>query len=732
MGVKTLKKIISILFLAMLLFHNVSAQNYADSDYYLVDSLEIDKVTEGDKLLIDSCLTVYHQAKHDTDKLKSISKIVEESWDGNVWPKYNLWLYDFTQKKLKEKPNLSVTKRLSIGLASALNNIGYYHSTKGNSDEALKYYKRGLKIQEKLGDHDGVATSLNNIGSILNKQGDVPSSLDYYHRSLKIYQNIDNQQGLGQALNNIGNIYRNQDDPNLALEYFHRALKIFEKMDNKRAVATLLNNIGFAYFEKRNIPKALDYYNRSVVIREEINDKYGIGTSYNNMGSAYEHQHDNNKAMEYYLKGIAIYESIGHKLGLATTTNNVGRMYFNEGNTVKAKSFTLKSLQLAQEIGAPGNIEGAARLLSEIYEKEGNGLKALEMHKLYITMRDSVANESNQKAIIQQHAKYEYEKAKTVDDGERDKLIAIKQKEKEKQTVISYAAALGLILVMIFLLFVFNRLKITRKQKTVIETQNKEIVDSITYAKRIQEAILPSPELINELFPNSFIYYKPKDIVAGDFYWIDKKGDNILFAVADCTGHGVPGAMVSVVCHNAMNSVIKEFNTIDPGEILNKSREIVVSQLNTAENTTAEVGLPTSIRDGMDIALCSLNTKTNELNYAGAYNPLWIIRKGSNEIEEIKANRQSIGKVDNPESFKTTSVKLNQGDIIYLFSDGYADQFGGEKGKKMMYKPFKKLLISMKDKSMNEQLNLIENHFQTWKGDLEQIDDVCVMGIKIG
>jgi serine phosphatase RsbU (regulator of sigma subunit) len=236
--------------------------------------------------------------------------------------------------------------------------------------------------------------------------------------------------------------------------------------------------------------------------------------------------------------------------------------------------------------------------------------------------------------------------------------------------------------------------------------------------------------------PDSFIYYQPKDIVAGDFYWVEpvtpkenKEEELMLFAAADCTGHGVPGAMMSVVCHNSMNRAIGEFNITEPGAMLDKTREIIVEQLNKTKNIdTASIG---SIRDGMDIALCSFNSKRMELKYAGAHNPLWVIKNGTSDIFEIKATKQSVGNVDNPKPYETHTLQLEKGDTIYLFSDGYADQFGGEKGKKLKTKPFKQLLVSFKDKSMDEQHQLLKQFFNNWKNDLEQIDDVCVMGVRI-
>ena len=275
------------------------------------------------------------------------------------------------------------------------------------------------------------------------------------------------------------------------------------------------------------------------------------------------------------MKSLRIYETIDDKNGLSITLSNIGRIYYDQGNLVEAKEFVEKGFKISEQLGVPENLKGVAYTLSRIYEKEGKGIDALKMYKLHILMRDSINNEQNSILAAKKQSQYEYEKNKAIDDAEYDKIITIKNKEKEKQTIISIATAFGLLLVVIFLIFVFNRLKITRRQKLVIEVQNREIVDSITYAKRIQEAILPSKSFVDECLPNNFILYKPKDIVAGDFYWVQQQNDSILFAAADCTGHGVPGAMVSVVCHNAMDRAIREFSLTNPGEILDKTRHFV-------------------------------------------------------------------------------------------------------------------------------------------------------------
>jgi serine phosphatase RsbU (regulator of sigma subunit) len=250
-----------------------------------------------------------------------------------------------------------------------------------------------------------------------------------------------------------------------------------------------------------------------------------------------------------------------------------------------------------------------------------------------------------------------------------------------------------------------------------VEEKQKEITDSINYAKRIQEAIFPSQDFIKSNLPDYFLYYQPKDIVAGDFYWADKIDNTFLIASADCTGHGVPGALVSVVCCNALYRSANEFKLIEPGKILDKTRELVL------ESFSKNGG---DIKDGMDISLVCISD--NIVKWAGANNPLWYFQ--NNELKEIKPNKQPIGKTDNPLPFTTHTIELQKGDLIYLFTDGFADQFGGPKGKKFKYKQFEELLVKSKDLSLNKQHEILKITFNNWKGNLEQIDDISVIGIR--
>jgi serine phosphatase RsbU (regulator of sigma subunit) len=273
-----------------------------------------------------------------------------------------------------------------------------------------------------------------------------------------------------------------------------------------------------------------------------------------------------------------------------------------------------------------------------------------------------------------------------------------------------------------------QRTKEIEEQKHILEEKQKEIIDSISYAERLQLAILPSKKVITEALPNSFVLYKPKDIIAGDFFWMERFGNTVLFAVCDCTGHGVPGAMVSVVGANSLNRCVKEFNLRQPALILDKLTELVEETFSHSDN---------EVRDGMDVSLCSINLDTLEMEWAGANNPLWILKNnfdqknGQTELAELKADKQPIGKYENRKPFTNHKLKIEKGDIIYLFSDGYADQFGGDKGKKFKYSNLKELLLKHAYSTMAEQHDIFAQAFESWRGEIEQTDDVCLWAVKI-
>ncbi|MDF1672903.1 MAG: tetratricopeptide repeat protein [Vicingaceae bacterium] len=680
--------------------------------------------------------------------------------------RYGYWdsISNTCDKVLKKNPSKKIKLTLLKKQASAISNLGVISSHKGDLEKTLTYFEKGLDIYTKMEDLLGVAEQLTNIGTIKNKLGQAANALEYLNKAYAIHESLNNKRGVAYTLSRIGSTYSNQNENDQALKKYEESLTIFRQIKDEEGIGDCLANMANIYKNygdlnidenevKTRAKKALEYYFESLSIYEKLDRKHTIAIILNNIGSVYNTLGDptcNLTREECIKKGIEVSiiyaeqslklrEELGDINGSLNTTINLGIAYFKLKNYVKAESYAKKGLKTAQHYKLPIEIRNASALMTNIFERKGDYMNALKMYKLQILMGDSINNENNQKATAKQEARFEYEKQKAVDDAEHDKEIAIEQEAKEKQTILTYATAGGLGLVGIFLLVVFNRLKVTRKQKNIIEEQktevekqktvvelahteleekNKEITDSIQYAKRIQNAILPPNKVVKEYLQESFIYYKPKDIVAGDFYWLEHSEGKVLFAAADCTGHGVPGAMVSVVCNNGLNRSVREYGLTDPGKILDKTREIVVEEFEKSED---------EVKDGMDIALCSL--EGNTLKYAGAHNPLWVIRDG--ELLETKANKQPIGQFDNPEPYTTHTLELEKGDSLYIFSDGYADQFGGEKGKKLKTANFKQLLLSIHKESMDKQKQLIDEAFEKWKGNLEQLDDVCVIGVKI-
>jgi len=434
------------------------AQTYSLEEQQYIDSL-------------NSVISNPHS--HDT------SKIVARYKFGETTMQFRTGYWDSIaqdcQSLYKSSPSTKVKQTLLVYLAEALNNVGYVYMNQGNNKKALEYYHKSLEAREEIEGENDIATTLNNIGMIYFNQGDIPKSLEYIHKGLRLREDKKDSKGMANSSNNIGYIYDNQGEPKKALEYYRKSLAIQEGIDDKNGIALSWVNIGTIYHYQNNFNEALECYYKSLKIYKELGVRKGEALSLNNIASAYKQQKKADEALEYYQKSLKIREEIADKEGMAFSLNNIGRVYYNEKSFLEAKKYASQSLALARAIGYPENIKNAAKLLSEINEEQGNGMEALKMHKLYISMRDSIKNEATLKATAQQQAKYEYEKQKVIDDKENEKQIAISFEQEQKQKIISYSVAGGLGLVILFSIFIFNRLQITRKQKITIEEQKIEV-----------------------------------------------------------------------------------------------------------------------------------------------------------------------------------------------------------------------------------------------------------------
>jgi serine phosphatase RsbU (regulator of sigma subunit) len=633
--------------------------------------------------------------------------------------------------------NLTLKEKDDSVLLSLYNDIGSA-TYKLDQQLAKKYWEMAFNIAtEKVKSNrsefylEQLSNANNGLGIISRRSGNYSEALSYYQRCLKINEETGNTDNLGFTYLNIGVIYRDLEDYDKAIEYYQKSLDIRLNGTDSAALAGCYNSFGILYRRMKELDKALEYYNKSLELSALVNDDENVAQSYNNIGVIYVMQEKYDEAIKIFNKGYDMHSKHSDQAGMVRYHANMSHVYDKLGNTTKAISEGEKAHKIYFEMGRRADLFQVASKLSHLYAKKNDYKKSLTYYKEFIALRDSVFNENTTLEIAQKEMQFEFDKKLMADSlarAEEEKIQALEyQQELSEQRMFMYGGGLILLIVLIFSIIIFNRLKITNKQKAVIEQQkliveekNKEITDSITYAKRIQTAMLPSIEKIQESLPSSFVYYQPKDIVAGDFYWFMKKDNKILLAVADCTGHGVPGAMVSVVCHNALNRAVNDFNLINPAKILDKTAELVIEAFKKNNE---------DVKDGMDISLCSFDLENNKLEYAGAINSLFYISE--NKLTEVKGDKQPIGQYAKIKPFTQHSIDLVAGDKVYLFSDGYPDQFGGEKGKKFMYKRFRDLILTISDKEFSKQKNMLEDDFNHWKQDLEQLDDVCVIGVKI-
>lgn len=471
-----------------------------------------------------------------------------------------------------------------------------------------------------------------------------------------------------------GEVHHILRDYETAIDYYNKAIAISEATDN--IAARMLNGLATVYMDMKQLDVAHEYFKKSLQQSKDNNNFLLESKNYADIGNYHGLKGDYEKALAFQQKSLEL--RLEKRLSNPIITNYIvlAELFLKQNKLAEALDYALLAQKLAAELKIIIKILQVHRVLSSVYEAMGNTSLALEHFKKFHQYNEEVHNQESARKIKQLSMFHEVENA---------------QKEKE----------------------------IFRLRNVELKSALDDIHASVRYAKHIQNAILPPARLVKEYLPDSFVLYKPKDIVAGDFYWIEKIGEQLFFAAADCTGHGVPGAMVSVICSNALNSAVKEFKLTTPSDILNKARELVIEQFEKSDE---------EVKDGMDISLCVINTKTNMLEWAGANNPLWIINKG--ELIEYKPDKQPVGKHPESKPFTNYQISINKGDRMYIFTDGFADQFGGTDGKKFKGSALRKLLLDMQEESMTKQYSVIENAFNNWKGSLQQVDDVCLIGVQ--
>ena len=773
-------------FEAKLLALNNKADKVADSEKETADKIEEQKQTVTDNSENKEISTqkpaniVENKAKNNETKslkenLSELNKLQNDDLEkAHLLKKIAKQQYiDNDLEKAKENLNeaLKINQKFKdkSGSADVLKDLAAIEFDEGNFDKAIRNFDDAASLKLQTGDNEGAAYAYNDIALINNDLFRLDNALENFQLALELMKTEDNKPAVSNLLNNIGNIYYEKGDYNNALNYFNQSLALDQNLQNKENTAAALNNIGIAYQGIGNFDKAVESYEKSIDVNEALGNQKGVSVSLNNLG---------NITLEYYMQSLKIKEDIDYNKGLAFTLHNIGNVHKVMEHYKEALEYYTKSADLAKELSLLNLLQRNYDELSKIYFALNDCKNAYEYSiklrdlgafsdsdgKQLSEMIDRADVEGASKSGLISELKNEIERQKIMmqfkEQSQKLQLelknqeIVEKDKDAKAQKNIIYLLVAGLILFLILLVIILkeNRQKKKAKEKIQIlfaeamrsneqiKGQQKEIVDSINYAKRIQSAILPTQEIFTNLFPEHFIVFKPRDIVSGDFYWMSEVENKKVIAVSDCTGHGVPGAFMSMLGIAFLKEIVTKEYMTNPGIILNRLRKEIVKSLQQNEKDSAN-------KDGMDIVVCSIDNSTKMLEFAGANNSLIILRKlGASEIKqshdensarndveliELKGDKMPVGIYEKMDKFSVKEFQLQKSDVIYMFSDGFADQFGGDSNKKFKIKHFKKILLTICDKPMTEQQILLNQHFEHWKGKNDQIDDVTVLCIKI-
>ncbi len=602
-------------------------------------------------------------------------------------------------------------------------------------DSGLYYGNLALELAQSTNDRSQLGIVYTTLATIHQDKGNLSIAAELYEKSIKAHEAINDKSGLATTLSNYSNLEGLRGNRKKAKELLFTALGYFKLENNKRSIALVTSNLGTHYLEENKLDSA-EYFleiGNSYCKEYAITDLLSSNTAV--LARVHSKQGKKKQAIEEIEFALELLSIRKSPYDLVQVEQIYADMLTDYQDYYQAEKYYLSAREKAEMVGMKDHIMKINLSLSGLYEKMGLLHKSLAEYKNYAALKDELNEASALEKLNHMSYRMENErKSKEIELLRQKSRIQDLDQDRQHeqirtQNIIIIGGALLFLLVIVMSIHLFRSNK--RKQQTnallteqnhIIEHKNKEITDSITYARRIQDAILPSKDVLNTIFPEHFILYLPKDIVAGDFYWVLEHKGKIFFAVCDCTGHGVPGAMVSVVCHNALQSVVREMNITDPGEILNHVRTLVTETFQSKQS---------EVRDGMDVSLGVLDKSKAVLTWAGANNPLWIVRSNTAAIQEIKAHKQAIGKTDDPTPFPSHTIQLEKGDLIYLFSDGFADQFGGKDGKKFKSSGLKELLRSVAVNPIALQHQLLHEAHLQWKGDYEQVDDICFFGVRV-
>ena len=671
---------------------------------------------------------------------------------------------------------LNIDKRLDnkTKLVIRYNNIGNIYKAIGRKDDAIIYFKKCIELNYELKDTIELASSYLNLASVFKDLGKYNDAMEYYTKSLNIVTKTNDFRAIATNLSNIGALYQEWKKYDLAIEYYNDALEYDAKSGNIIGFAIRYNNLATTYTQMIINDSAIAYYNKSLEIFNKYQLKKYAATTESNIGNLMLGGKKFEEALEIFYNSLKTFEELNDLNNIASTFFKIGKTYGLMKNFKKSELYINKSIDVANKIGDLSQVLSSKDLLSEVYQSQGKYKIAYSTLKKYIEIKDSLFSEKNMKQMNEYEIKYNTVKKENKIKllQKENKISALKTKkqkaELKTQKIIIYSAIFVLFIIVVFSILLYRQFlakkkkniqlrvknkKITQQneeitaQRDLIGEQKQAITDSIVYAKNIQQAVLPTKELVNTLFINYFIIYKPKDIVSGDFYWVKsfeyKLNKYKVVVASDCTGHGVPGAFMSMLGASSLSDIFIHSDETNPAIVLNKLRDKIVRSLQ-------QNGKDKEAKDGMDMSVVIINETDKTLRFAGANQNLLISRLKQKEntfdnilienseryIVEYKGDRMPVGiyrKVNN--DFNFVELNYESKDRIYLMSDGYVDQFGGEKSKKFKKKQFIDILINIQQNNMEQQKRELSEKIEYWMSDghyfNSQIDDILVFGIEL-
>ena len=648
---------------------------------------------------------------------------------------------------------------------NALNFLGKYHIN-NDQDSARIYVGKALVLSELLGYKKGIGHAKLTQGILEADLGNYPEALDLILKATAIAEAIPDYHLLAGCKLNLGNFYVKTGDVDKALEVYKEGISFCEKHKIFITQASLYTSYGMGLRIKGDLDSALIYYEKVLEIQyNQIHDSVVIAAIYNNMASLFYEMGDVKTAENYLVESYKLNKLMGNQRYLILNLSNLGELNgIPGGDLLKSMAYFDEAIALAIKMKTKEGLESIYSGMSDIYAGRKKFKEAYEYLKLSLAYKDSINGENKQAKIMeisQEFNSRHMQDSLTIKEQElklSNSNVEAANLKAAKSTWQLIGALFILICILVILFFVYKNSKNQKKinallqdkneeinhQKLEIEEKNHELTDSINYAKRIQSALLPSSGYLKKVLGDYFLLFKPKDIVSGDFYWVKQKGKYKYFAVADCTGHGVPGAMVSMLGYETIEKVSIEDNT-NAAQFVSKVNEALVTSLSS--KTDEKVVDEQQVKDGMDLSLCIVS-ETNKLSYCGANNECYIIRKNGAgvptptdsisiytgekfSIIELKPTKRPVGFYHAEHEFKSVELQLMKDDVFYLFSDGYADQFGGDKGKKMKTSTFRDVLLQNADKSLTEQQVVLRNHLEKWMSNFDQLDDITVLGIRV-